>query len=118
MFTMKTQATHLCSTLIAWTLVWCLQTYAQPNYDTNNVTVQTFAGSGFYGYYDGQGVQTMFNGPSQIAADSSGNFFVLDSGNALIRKITPDATVSTYFSLSGLSASSSTMLLDRSNQLW
>ena len=41
-------------------------------YDTNNVVVQTFAGSGFSGYVDGKGVQTMFNNPSQVVADSSG----------------------------------------------
>lgn len=29
------------------------------NYDTNNVVVQTFAGSGFSGYVDGVGQQTV-----------------------------------------------------------
>jgi sugar lactone lactonase YvrE len=65
-------------------------------YDTNNDVVQTFAGSGFSGYVDGVGQQTMFNNPSQIVVDSSGNFFVLDSGNYRIRKITPEGTVSTF----------------------
>ena len=32
-------------------------------YDTNNIVVQTFAGSGFSGYVDGVGQQTMFNNP-------------------------------------------------------
>jgi hypothetical protein len=65
-------------------------------YDTNNVVVQTFAGSGFSGYVDDQGTLTMFNGPSSIVCDSSGNLFVADSGNERIRKITPDGTVSTF----------------------
>ena len=65
-------------------------------YDTNNVVVQTFAGSGFSGYVDGVGQQTMFNNPNAIVADSRGNLFVWDSGNAMIRKIAPDLTVSTF----------------------
>ncbi len=59
--------------------------------------MQTFVGSGFYGYYDGQGTQTMFNYPSAIVVDSSSNFFVLDSQNYRIRKVTPDGTVTTFF---------------------
>ena len=73
----------------------CWQAEAQI-YDTNNDAVQIFAGSGFSGYLDGQGTQTMFNNPSQIVVDSLGNFFVLDSGNYRIRKITPNGTVSTF----------------------
>src|SRR5258708_18756363 len=72
----------------------CGRALAQ-NYDTNNVVVQTFAGSGFYGYFDGKGTQTMFNNPSAVVADSSGNLFVADTGNGRIRKITPDGTVTT-----------------------
>src|SRR5215203_241573 len=55
------------------------------NYDTNNPVVQTFVGSGFYGYLDGQGTQTMFNNPVAVVADSSSNLFVLDTGNGRIR---------------------------------
>src|SRR5437899_10934213 len=66
------------------------------NYDTNNPVVQTFVGSGFYGYLDGQGTQTMFNNPSAVVADSSSNLFVLDNSNYRIRKVTPDGTVSTF----------------------
>src|SRR6266850_3821956 len=65
-------------------------------YDTNNPVVQTFAGSGFIGYLDGQGTQTMWNVPTMIVADTSSNLFVWDSGNTRIRKILADSTVSTY----------------------
>lgn len=65
-------------------------------YDTNSVVVQTFAGSGFAGYVDGQGALTMFNQPNAIVADSHNNLFVWDSGNRRIRKIAPDSTVSTF----------------------
>src|SRR5437879_2248056 len=65
-------------------------------FDTNTIAVQVFAGSGFYGYFDGQGTQTMFYNPAGIAADSAGNLFVQDSSNSRIRKITPDGTVTTF----------------------
>jgi sugar lactone lactonase YvrE len=97
-------------------LTWSCLVEAQ-DYDTNDVVVQTFAGSGFYGYYDGQGALTMFNQPSAVTADSSNNLFVLDKGNGLIRKITPDATVSTYASLAGLSLGG-VLTSDSSNNLW
>src|SRR5437764_2880010 len=65
-------------------------------YDTNNVVVQTFAGSGFSGYVDGVGQSTMFNNPKGVVADSSSNLFVLDAANSRIRKITSEGTVSTF----------------------
>src|SRR4051812_32283344 len=98
------------------------------NYDTNNVVVQTFAGSGFSGYLDGQGTQTMFNNPLAIAADTSSNLFVMDYYNFRIRKITPDGTVSTFAgggpgSLPGYGTNVSlpsavTMTIDHSNTLY
>ena len=102
-------------------------------YDTNGVVVQTFAGSGFSGYVDGVGQQTMFNNPNSIAADSSNNLFVLDTGNQRIRKITPDGRVSTFAgggsgSIPGYGTNVSLnsyigggptpMVIDRSNTLW
>lgn len=71
-------------------------TASAQTYDTNNVSVQTFAGSGFYGDYDGQGVLTMFNAPTAMAANAAGNRFVFDSNSGRIRKITPDGTVTTF----------------------
>src|SRR5207245_6116579 len=82
----------------AWSLcvaATALQGRAQ-FYDTNGDYVQTFAGSGFSGYVDGVGQMTMFNNPSKIVSDSTGNLFVLDIANYRIRKITPDGTVSTF----------------------
>ena len=85
-------------------------------YDTNNVVVSTFAGSGFSGYVDGVGVNTMFNNPSAIVADSSSNLFVWDSGNSRVRKITPDGSVSTFAQISYYTIGS--MTIDHLNALW
>lgn len=81
--------------LLVVAVLCCWRSDAQ-TYDTNNVVVQTFAGYGIPGYLDGQGQWTEFSNPSQIAADTASNLYVLDSGNHLIRKITPDGTVSTF----------------------
>jgi hypothetical protein len=85
-------------------------------YDTNNDVVETFAGSGFSGLVNGQGTQTMFNWPCAVVADSSGNLFVADSTNGLIRKITPGATVSTFASFSG--EPTYALAIDHSNTLY
>jgi len=88
---MKTKIT-VAVILIASTLAW--QSRAQ-TYDTNNEVVQTFAGYGIPGYVDGQGQLTAFSSPNQIVSDTASNLYVWDNGNQRIRKITPDATVTT-----------------------
>jgi len=65
-------------------------------YDTNNDVVSTFAGYGIPAYVDGQGLLTAFNNPTQIVSDTASNLYVWDNGNQRIRKITPDAAVSTF----------------------
>ena len=65
-------------------------------YDTNSDVVQTFAGFGIPGLVNGQGQLTAFSAPNQIVADTASNLYVWDSANQVIRKITPDATVSTF----------------------
>lgn len=59
-------------------------------------TVTTFAGvAGSHGAGNGPGNQATFYKPLGIALDPAGNLYVADAGNNLIRKITPDGTVST-----------------------
>jgi hypothetical protein len=106
------------------TISW--QVEAQ-TYDTNLVMVQTFAGSGFYGYLDGVGQQTMFNWPREIVADSRSNLYVWDSGNFRIRKIAPDGSVSTFVGGGAQTTGTGTnvglgdckrMTIDRAETLW
>jgi hypothetical protein len=111
--------------LACFGMLLCWQAEAQI-YETNNVFVQTFVGSGFRGIVDGQGTQTMFGGPWAIVADSSSNIFVLDDDR--VRKITPDGSVSSFVGGGRLSPPGygtnvslpppNSLMIDRSNVMW
>jgi sugar lactone lactonase YvrE len=59
-------------------------------------TVSTFAGGDTYGHVNAQGAAARFNALASIEVDGDGNFYVSDFFNRIIRKITPDGTVSDY----------------------
>jgi len=77
--------------------------------DTNNCTIRkitpagvvtTIAGNpGIAGSVDGTGNQAQFNYPTGITVDATGNLYVCDQFNSVIRKVTPAGVVTT---LSGL----------------
>jgi sugar lactone lactonase YvrE len=79
--------------------------------DTGNDTVRritpagvvtTLAGAvGLGGYLDGAGGAARFNQPMGVAVDASGNVYVADSGNLVIREITPGGVVSTLAGKAG-----------------
>jgi len=56
--------------------------------------VSTLAGGGL-GYVDGAGSIARFDTPSALAIDAAGALYVADTGNHVIRRITPDGLVST-----------------------
>lgn len=58
-------------------------------------SVSTFAGTGQYSSVDGQGTDAGFYDPHGIAIDASGYLYIAD-GNNRIRKISPDAFVTTF----------------------
>ena len=69
--------------------------------------ITTLAGErGVPGSTDGTGNAARFNEPMAIAVDKSGNLYVADTANEIIRKITPTGLVSTIAGGSGRSGTS------------
>jgi sugar lactone lactonase YvrE len=64
---------------------------------TSAGVVSTFAGkTGVAGNANGQGTAASFSHPQGVAVDASGNLYVADTVNNLIRLITPSGLVSTF----------------------
>jgi sugar lactone lactonase YvrE len=59
-------------------------------------TVTTVAGTGDPGDTNGPAATAQFNHPAAVAVDGSGNVYVADSDNHVIRKISVGGVVSTY----------------------
>jgi sugar lactone lactonase YvrE len=69
---------------------------------TTNGVVTTFAGQlGIPGALDASGTNALFNSPCGLAFDSGGNLYVSDTGNNIIRKVTPAGAVSTVAGIAG-----------------
>jgi sugar lactone lactonase YvrE len=60
-------------------------------------TIATFAGNGVPGFGGdgGAAASAQLNQPAGLAVDSSGNVYIADSNNAVIRKVTPQGVIST-----------------------
>ena len=75
------------------------------NPGTSACAVSPFAGIGGANYYnsnpmsvytDGTGTQARFGYITGLALDATGNMYVADEGNSVVRKITPNAVVTTF----------------------
>lgn len=60
--------------------------------------ISTIAGDGITGYTGDGGLGTLatLNGPQGVVEDSSGNIFISDAANRVIRKVIPSGTISTF----------------------
>lgn len=65
-------------------------------------SISTFAGqAGVTGSLDGVGTAARFTGPASIAVDTAGDFYIADTGNSVIRKMTANGVVTTLAGLAG-----------------
>jgi glucose/arabinose dehydrogenase len=62
----------------------------------SNVVVSTVAGGSMAGFSNAAGIFATFSGPQGICIDQLGNLYVADSGNNVIRKISPSGQVTTF----------------------
>ncbi|HEY1791373.1 MAG TPA: hypothetical protein VGG34_00530, partial [Opitutaceae bacterium] len=72
---------------------------------TASATTSTLAGTPDMGHADGTGAAAEFYLPSGVGVDPSGNVFVADQSNDVIRKITPAGVVTTFAGTPGSNGS-------------
>ena len=62
-----------------------------------NGTITTVAGNGTPGFAGdgGAAASAQINGPFGLAVDAAGNLYIADTGNNVVRKVSPDGTIST-----------------------
>jgi sugar lactone lactonase YvrE len=70
---------------------------------TTGGVVSTLAGNTIAGYLDGGATAAEFYNPIATTVDATGNVYVADRSNNLIRKITPDGVVSVFVGFKALS---------------
>jgi sugar lactone lactonase YvrE len=72
--------------------------FKKPKGGTSSIFVGS---SGQDGFADGQGEDALFDTPSAICLDASGNLYVVDKGNNKIRRVTENGNVYTVASITG-----------------
>ncbi|MBU2020186.1 MAG: hypothetical protein KJ941_11125, partial [Bacteroidetes bacterium] len=78
------------------TLLHCLLLLATSAFAQTTTQVSTYAGTGTYGRDNGPTLTASFGSPDGICSDQSGNLYIVEQGNDLVRKITPNGDVSTF----------------------
>lgn len=68
--------------------------------------INTFAGDGYAGFYDKDdntqdtippnAIDSEFNKPSDVAVDGSGNIYIADTTNQVVRKVTPEGGITMF----------------------
>lgn len=71
-----------------------LQSFSQSRGKPAEYKIVTFAGNGTAGYKNGTGSSAMLNQPGGMCIDAYGNLYLGESGNHVVRKITPGGKVS------------------------
>lgn len=88
-------------------------------YRRGDAASQIFAGAyGVSGSSDGAYSAARFNAPSAICVDNSGNLYVVDSGNALIRRIDQNANVYTVASIPAAAGQVGDIAVDASGNIY
>jgi len=83
--------------------IWVADTSGQTIRAVTPAGVVTTIGglAGNAGSAGGAGAVARFNSPTAIAVDGTGNLYIADTNNSLVREITPDGTVVTLAGLAG-----------------
>lgn len=84
-----------CLRFILATAVFFAATYSGSAASAPAYTFTTIAGQSNVGNVDGVSTAARFDWPAGIAADAAGNLYVVDSNLNTLRKVTPDAVVTT-----------------------
>ena len=95
---MKTHTFRATGTMIVLALT-AIQSLAQSTYTPYTFT--TFAGGGGFVSPDVAGNPPQFNNPNGVAVDGTGNVYVADTFNHVIRKVSSDGTVTTLAGVAG-----------------
>lgn len=67
-----------------------------PTVSFDPISVSTWVGDSVHGFVDGIGKAARFHTINHLCSDKDGNVYVVDNRNECIRKITPDALVTTF----------------------
>lgn len=69
--------------------------HAIRRFDPASGTLSTFAGGLFEGSVDAVGIEASFDSPEGLAFDAAGSLLVADTGNGIVRQVTPAGEVTT-----------------------